>query len=278
MINLEGEQLSFQKFQSQVQTMALFATTRLVIIENIFAAPKETQEKIKEYLDKISGSTVVVFVSRGNPDKRLGLFKALNKPKQAQNFAELSENDLHKFVQQEIKTKNGKISREATNALLQSTGSDLWRLENEIDKLVLYADNREITEQDIELLVSKNIIGNIFTMVDNLSSGQRSTALKEVQYLLESGEPALRILAMINYQYRLIAQVKDSLNKAPNPFAISKLCGLSYFQVQKVYPLSQKISWKNLSKTYSKILRFDEEIKTGKIDSDGGLKELILNL
>ena len=268
LIELTGDSFNFEEFVAQTQTMPLLATTRLIIVENIFTCPnRDALDKTRDFLPKIPASTVVVFTQRGEPDKRLGLFKALNKPKTAQNFKEITGDQLKNFIRDEVRNRGGKIEPLAATTLSEAVGSDLWQPSNEIDKLIAYAGGHAVTSADVELLVTKNITSNIFVMVDALARGDKKTALIELENLLLSGEPPLKILAMVNYQYRLIAQVKDGTRS-----------GLSYFQINKAAPFARKFSWHDLSAIYKIMVQIDEAIKTGKIEPEEGLKELVLSI
>jgi len=276
LINLEGSELTYEKFSSQVQAMALFASTRLVIIENIFSAPKEVQEKIKGFLEKVSQSTVVIFVQRGEPDKRLGLYKVLNKPKISQHFQNISDDKIPDFILNETISRGGKITRQSAQYLFQNLGNDFWRISNEIDKLVTYRQNEEIRREDVDLLVSKNLTSNVFLMIDDLVRGNKGRALMELKKLYLNNEPPLKILGAINYQVRVIAQIVDS-GASENAFALSKKIGLQYFQVKNSIDLCKTLARQDVALIYDRLLYCDRSIKTGKIEPEEGLKELILS-
>ena len=113
-------------------------------------------------------------------------------------------------------------------------------------------------------------------MIEDLSKENKSSAFKHLQALLTSGEPPLRILALINYQFRTIAQVKEALEISSNQFAIAKAAKLSPFQVSKTVSLAPKFSYTKLSGIYFEMSRVDEDIKTGKIEDSEGLRDLVL--
>lgn len=276
LISLDGAELTFEKFSAQVQAMALFASTRLVIIENIFVAPKDVQEKIKLFLDKVSASTVVIFVERGDPDKRLGLFKALNKPKISQNFQKISDEKVPEFIVNEAQIRGGKISLANSRYLAQSVGNDLWQISNEVDKLTTFCAGKEITNHDIDLLVCKNLTSNVFKMIDDMIRSNKADAFRELENLYLNNEPPLKILGAVNYQVRTMAQIVD-VGASENPFAISKKIGLQYFQVKNVVDLCKKVSAREILRIYQLLYNCDLSIKTGKIEPEEGLKELILS-
>lgn len=278
LVTLDGETLSYEAYSAQIQAMPLLATTRLIIIENIFSNPnKETLEKIKNSLDKVSKSSVVVFVQRGMPDKRTGLFKALNKPKISETFEDLTESSWRKLANDLFYENSSKAENEAIDLLYEYVGNDLWRLSEEVKKLSCYS-SKKITSSDVENMVAKSINANIFALTDQLANSNKKIILKDLQDLLDSGEPPLKILSMIGYQLRSLCQVKDALIKSPNQFAVSKMTSLAPFQVGKMIPTAKRLTWAELSAMYDLLCNFDEIIKTGKMEGKEALKELVLNI
>ena len=275
---LDGTELLLDEYVRQIQAVPLLAASRLVIIKDILKnKDKSVLDYIKKSLEKIPSSTVVVFVEAGEPDKRLGLFKTLNKPKISRYFSNLENSKTKKFILDEVKIRGGKIENSAVEALATAVGSDLWRLSNEIDKLICYSKDRAITTQDIKLQVAEFVEGNVFTLIDNLARGQKAEAFNQLESLIVTGEPPLRILSLVNYQYRTIAQVKEA-QESTGGHTISKSTGLSPFQIGKTQNLARRYSWNELALIYDKMLEIDVSIKTGKISGDAGLKELVLNI
>jgi len=278
LVTLEGEGLSLESFTSQVQTMALFAATRLIVINQIFDAHKEVQNEIKEYLPSISQSAVVVFVHVGEPDKRFSLFKALNKPKISQYFTKIESGELNRFTLDLATSYGGKFENGALSYLIESVGSDLWQISNEVEKLTTYKGNLPITREDIDLLVSKNLFANAFALADAMTSGDKTRAFRELDALISSGEMPLKILGAINYQFRLIALIKDELEQNHSSYEIAGRLKIRPFQVQKAIGFAKTVSWQELSKIYELLLAMDESAKTGKIEPEEALKELVLEV
>lgn len=276
---LEGETIGEGEFSRQTLAVPLLSSSRLVIVKNIFKNKKrEVLDQVKNTLDKIPDSTVVVFTDSGKVDKRLGLYKALNKPKTSKFFDDLPANKLREFIKSEVKERDGRISSAAEALLSQFIPRDLWRMSNEIGKLTSFAKGREIGADDVENLVISSVEGNVFSLIEYMATGKTDRALAELDALLELGEPPLRILSLINYQYRTVAQVKEASEQTSNQFAISKKAGLAPFQVGKTLTLARNLSWDQLASIYDKMSEIDVSIKTGRINGSEGLKELVLNI
>lgn len=275
---IEGENLNFENFAANVQAVPLLSTSRLIEVFDLFKnKDKNVHEGVKNILDKIPDTTVLVFVEYGMPDKRLSLFKALSKSSNSYEFKDLAGSSLGKFIKTEVSNRKSAISEEAISLLQSYVGGDLWQLANEIDKLTSHCEG-EITPKDVENLVSKNIAGNVFELIESMARRDRKKALFILEGIITSGEPPLKVLATINYQFRVIAQIKDAMEKYDNDFAISKACSLAPFQVTKNKNFAKLSSWQRISDLYENLISFDEAIKSGKIDGVEGLKELVITL
>ena len=178
---LDGDTMEMGEFARQTMAVPLLSSSRLVIVKNIFKnKKKDVLDQVKNTLDKIPDSTVVIFSNSGNVDKRLGLFKALNKPKISKFFDDLPTSKLREFIKNEVKGKDGRISNAAENLLAQFIPRDLWRMSNEIDKLVSFTKDREIGAKDVENLVISSVEGNVFSLIEYMASGKTDRALVEL--------------------------------------------------------------------------------------------------
>ncbi len=276
--SLNGADLSFEQFAAQTQTLALFATTRLVIVDQIFDAPKETLDKIKDYLPHISQGSVVVLVHVGEPDKRLGLFKALNQPKISQYFKNIEDRELAPFVKKIAESLEAKFAPGSVEYLVEKVGNDLWQLASETEKLATYRHDQSITKDDIDLMVNPNTTANAFALTDAMTAGQKAKAIRELENLFKIGEDPFKVMGAVNYQFRTICQVKDELERGASSYEIASRARLKPFQVQKTLPAAKRLSWDELKAIYAKLVKLDEDAKTGKILADEGLKDLLINI
>lgn len=285
---LDGGKVTFDEFVRQILAMPFLSKSRLVIVENIMAGKKSAQgesasgrevlEKIPDSLAKVPNSTVLVFVEEEAPDRRTALFKRLNKPGQAQEFKLLEPEALRRWIKKEVEDRGGTIDPAAISKLFEYVGSDLWRMSNEIDKLTTY--NKQLTTENIELLVNPQVESNIFKMIEAVAKKDLKIATQELYKLLKSGEHELYILTMIVWQYRNLLIIKDLSEriKTTNSWSLAKKAGLSPFVVQKSLMVLPRYSLEDLRKIYRTLSDFDIKIKTGKIESRVALELMIFEL
>jgi DNA polymerase-3 subunit delta len=133
--------------------------------------------------------------------------------------AKLYEKDTAVFIKEKFLEAGKQIDYEAVMKLIDENGLDLASLENEIEKLILFAgENRKITAGDIDFVGGRTKEANLYSLSGFIESKDKSSALTVVEKLLENGEPEVMIMAAITQCIRrmLIAKsMQDELNENP---------------------------------------------------------------
>ncbi len=278
LVIVDGETATFQEINRQITALPFLSKSRLVIVNNLFSAKEGTLEKIIEFLPKVPETTVLLIAEEGNPDRRTSLYKKLNKPGISQEFKLLEPDQLRRWIVRECETKNVKCEAAAVIKLIEYVGPDLWRMSAEIAKLANYDKN--ITSENIELMVQPQIQANIFELMDAVASKNQKKAVKELYKLYGEGAAVQYILSMIVMEFRNLLIVKDLGEKEGNinPWVMAKKAGLHPFVAKKSLELCKRYELTTLKKNYRLLAVYDTNIKTGKIEPKVALELLILRL
>ena len=187
----------FEQIRMSADTISMFSTAKLIVIENAFSTKKEIQDNILDFLKKReiekSKDINIIFWDE-QPDQRISLFKYLKTKAKVEEFKLLKDYKLRDWVKNYIEKQDGNINAQAINKLIEYIGSDLWRMKNEIDKLLNY--NKTIKIEDIELLIKPEFDLNIFKIIDALGQKNKTRALDLLGKHLEKGEDASYLLVM----------------------------------------------------------------------------------
>lgn len=280
---VSGENINKNDYSNLVFVAPFLSTKRLVIVKNLLLENSDLTLKkyIAENLEKIPDTTILIFVEYGLPDKKLSLYKKLNEPKRAQNFELLQGARLSSWIKNRVESENCQISKEALDQLQLYVGSDLWRLQNEIDKLVLFKRSENLAKietKDVEELVVPTLNPNIFDFVGHIAAGNHLGATKVLDQLIRSGENEIKILSMIVYQYRTMLEICDFKNQKLSAAEIASRSKVHPFVIRKTLDLLHKYSWRDLCSCYFQIQKADTDIKSGQIEPNLALLLLIANL
>ncbi|MFH1281878.1 MAG: DNA polymerase III subunit delta, partial [Candidatus Omnitrophota bacterium] len=270
----EGEDLDFQDFKNEFQTVPMFKEKKLLILSNVFSN-KNFKEEFLKSSDKLTNSDhVIVFYEDKTVVQNDSLFKFLKKEAKAQEFQVLGRQKLRGWLKKEFSKYQTEVEPLVLDKLIESVGNNLWQLNNEVKKLSAFKKSGKIIIKDVELLVKSKIDTDIFKTIDALALGHKKQALNLLHQHLEKGDSPLYLLTMINYQFRNILEIKDLLERGL-PLSRSKL---HPFVVKKSYSQAQKFTFSELKKIYRKIFEVDYNIKTGKLEPQTALDLLIAEI
>lgn len=262
---------------------SMFKEKKLVYLSGVFSQNVEEHKKIVEYFKKsqIAADSEVTLIihEKDLPDKRTELFKFLNKkPIVFQEFKNLEGIKLEHWIKKEVEKKGGKIEAKEVGILAMFVGGNLWQMENEIEKLVLFCGQKPINEKEIELLVKAKITSNIFSTVDALSGRDKKKSLKLLHQHLEEGENELYLMAMFIRQFRNLLVIKDLLEKGVSYYELPGRTKLHPFVIKKTHEQTKNFSLEGLKKIYIKLQNLDISIKSGKIDARTALDMLVMGI
>lgn len=273
-INLEkvdGVEMSLAQFEQVVSAVSFFAGDKVVVIENLLTQNKDSELKGK-IADKIKKdlSIKILFIEYGEPDKREKLYKVLSKTENIFVFGPLSDYELSQWINSTVKKRSFKIDRAATEALAVAVGANLWRLTNEINKLILYVKSQkrdQIKISDIKEMVKSEFNPNVFQFIEAIATGNKKSSVKLLQQFINNGENENYLLSMIIYQFRTLTIIKDLLDRGRSNSAIASEARINPYVVQKSLPVLKKYSLENLINYYQKLYEYDVKIKTGQLDA-----------
>lgn len=268
-----GADFDYRKFISEASATPFLARKRLIFVHNFLLENKDDDSKqnLIKGLERIPETTIIFFLEMGEPDKRNALFKFLNKPKIAQLFELPEPGPYSRWIDRFCQEMGYTIQDEARRQLVLNIGIDLWRAENELSKLFLYAESqkrREITLADVNLLVTADIGSDIFGFTEALIAKNEAKSFELLTELLESGQNELYVLTMMVYQFRTMLIVFELSERGLNNSAIASQGKIHPFVVSKIRSSCGKnTSQKSIEKIFTYLAKVDYAIKSGESDA-----------
>jgi len=273
------ENLTFERIEAEMTAMPFLTPKRLVVLKNFLSSSKaEFQDKVRLILKKIPETTLVIFYESGLPDRRSKLFKQLDQPRFSQNFPNLTEIQLRNWLKNWAVVSKVKLNEEAIATLIEYVGNDLWRMENELNKLALYKGRETISKEDVQFLVSRKVEVFDFDLSNALAGADFSAALNILAKRQELGEYSLVLLAMIQSQIRSFLLLKDLIERKFSSAQISKTLGWKSGRVYVLSRVCQNFNLAKLKKIYQQIADYDIMVKTGDIQPEVALDLVVGNI
>lgn len=269
---LDGEEAPYDRMREALESLPFLATRKLVVL-NAPSANKEFLEKGVDLLKNLPETTDVIIVEP-KPDKRTALYKFLKKSSELQQFNELDENGLARWLVDRAKDSDGNLSQSDARYLVQRVGANQQLLSNELEKLLNY--DPKITRATIDLLTDQTPQSTIFDLLDAALGGntKRALALYEEQRAMKI-EPQ-QIIAMLGWQLHILALVKAGGERDANE--IARNAKLNPYVVRKTQGLARNLSLGEVKKLVHYTLVLDIRMKSEPIDADEALTYLFLGL
>lgn len=278
---LEGH-VTFNDIQQAASVIPFLAEARLVIVRDFFSGKpdKKVVNQLAKYLPSLPETTRLFFLESKKLPPNLRILKLAEAEKlgYVKEFPLPKGGALDRWIREAVAQRNGRISPQAVHMLAANVGSNLEILDNEIEKLTLYAGEEEITSQDVARLSPYAAEINIFNLVDALGNRNNKKASLLLHQKLSEGEDPFRVFGMIIRQFRLLIQVKELAQDGKRPSAISQELKLHSFVTGKLYQQSQGFSLSQLEQIYRHLLDIDIGAKTGRHELPTALDLLVASL
>ena len=181
------------------------------------------------YLNEPLESTIFIIEYKNSVDKRFKVFKTLTKLETAFESASVRDYQITQWIGDYVKGQDWTIQPETTRLLGEYLGTDLQKIVNELEKIMLNKkDNTTITTDDVERYVGISKEYNIFELQKAIGSGDSPQALRIITAMMENEKDnsPIMIISML-YSYFTKIYKMHFLRSAPQKEQMQNL-GLSH--------------------------------------------------
>lgn len=235
---------------------------------------KEDLEKITKYLKNPNSTTCLVIIEPVGEKDFSG--KSLAKIMTNVDCNYLDETLLQKIVIKQLANLGVKIDLKGLNALIQYCNYDLTRINLEISKLANYVGKGNMVDfSTVNLLVAKDVEYSIFELTNALSEKNKEKTFDVLNYLLENGQNAQVLLALILNSFRRMFYSTVSKN---TPKEIAEMLDVKEYAVKISKSLGLKFTPIKLKKILELGAELDLEIRRGGVDSLNAIYALVSNV
>ena len=265
---LYGRDIGIGDVINNARRYPMMSERQVVLIKEAQDLKELTKEEggklMISYLNNPMPSTILVFCYKGKAlDKRIKLYKELNKHSVLLTTKKLYENQVPGWVTDYVKGLGHHISPKASVMITNNIGNNLERLVNEIGKIVInFQEPSNIDENLVEKYVGISKDYNIFELQDALGKKNSMKSFKIVQYFGQNSKahPLQMTLGALYSYFSKLLVLKHS--RTTGDRQIASLLGVNpYFA--KDYALAAK------NYSLSKITNCIHYLKVADLQSKG---------
>ena len=260
-------------------TVSWGGSPKIVILKEAQLIPAAIMEKLASWLEQNeTANSLAIFLDK--VDNRWKYLKIMRQFALEIQCDPLQGEALMRYVQDYCTEQKKKMTRKTAEVFLDRVGNNLQVVHNELEKLISFTKGREeVTAGDVRaitsLLPGQPANNTIFQMTDFIVQKNREKALELLSLLLSSGEPALRILPLIERQYRLVLAAKTSTTSLD--VTAKQMGENSSYALKKIQPLAKRFELAEIFAGFSAVVQADRELKLG-APGDQVLTDLIIKL
>ena len=282
--NLDGN-VSPDDIIAAVSSISFFATKTIVLVNNpLFLRTKKSAaddaakdtpqdtgdkrlERLIKFLPHIPPGNHIIFKFAGKTDKRKSIVKAIAKYGAVLDADRVSPWNINGFLQSKLQEIHRELTPDAhaffAEAVSFMNPVSLSFLDNEFDKLALFAENRRITKQELaESFAGVPEISN-FAVADAIVRRDLPTALKLLLQQMTNGVFMPLVLAVVVNQVRRLLQIKELQKKRASAADIAKALNMNPYIVGKQLKAVEAFDADRLADALCELAEADYRLKTG---------------
>jgi DNA polymerase-3 subunit delta len=208
---VHGDEFDRDVFHDRISTFPLFADRRVVVLRKFEELSVSHQDFVMDRIETVPDALTVV-VETGADKLDTARLKRMKTVADAQGlsfrFQHLSDDETMERVQARMRREGLTIDPDALDLLVESVGTQLIDLTNELDKIVLAAPAAgAVNRQLVSDVVGHYRTENLFALLDRLADKNPGSLVSRMNRLIDSGEEPVLVLAMAMKRVVLLLEV-----------------------------------------------------------------------
>jgi DNA polymerase-3 subunit delta len=235
-------------------------------------------DALTNYLKAPADSTVLVFIADfAKMDARKKVVKALKKVATFVDAAPLTENDARRAITGQLRAQKVEIDPEGMNVLFTRTQGDYSAMVAAVPILATYAmSSGQLTADDVERLVPKQLNDSVFDLVSAVLKRNVSGALTLYRDLLAQKEEPLRLISLLESQFRLLLQVETYVARGYTQGAAADQLSVHPYRVKLAWGEVRRLRREDMDAAYVMLVNTEAAMKRGTVDKTLGFELFVL--
>lgn len=215
-----GSEVIMERFISTANSFPFLGERRLLVLKEM----EKMKGKIKhlvEYCANPPATTVLILFynthdeqgRRIRPPKDFNLLeKKVASSGSVIQFDKLSHTDLQKWICGKAMKMGVKLDAKEAGLLIGSIGDDLFNIQNELDKLALVFDGKDVDEEDLASIIGRYRVNAIYDLIESIRPGNEKRTIELLSGIIESGaERPSTVLYLLTRHFLGLLKVKAGM-------------------------------------------------------------------
>ena len=279
---LYGKETSVDDIVSNAKRFPMMAEHQVIVVKEAQELSR-TIENLVSYVENPQPTTVLVICFKYKKlDKRKKLYKAVQKNGVLFESKKLYENQVADWIRKVLNGKKYQISPKASALLVEFLGTDLSRINNELEKLFLVVpQGSEITPAHIETHIGISKDYNNFELKKAIGERNITKASKIINYFAQNPKdnPFVLTVTLLNSFFTQLLQFHGLNDHSPKN--VASALGVSPYFVNEYEVAAKNYPMKKVSSVISNLRELDlkgKGVNAQNISHSDLLKELLVKI
>jgi DNA polymerase III subunit delta len=305
---LDGQKVSADDLSRAVQALPFFGDRRVVLVDDLLsrfeakrrkgagpdaaeadeapaegAPPSGKQDPSRAFaaaLGVVAPSTTLLLWERGALSKTNPLLRTVTKAAATIEVYEAPKaGEIEDWIFARARAKGARLRPDVPRLLAENLGLDLESLDEELDKLALYAGPDGIVDVDMaRLLTPQTRQADTLQLLNAASDRKTAEALSLLHELLDNGVAPVAVIGMLGTQVRKLLQAQALTARRLPPAQIAQRLAMHPYAARLAVESLRHYTPAGLRDLHGRLVAADQLIKTGQADGEAALELLVLDL
>ncbi len=269
-IKFDSKKVSAEDIIHALRSVPVMSEKIMVVVKNsgIFENSKQKDySRICDELSLLPDYLCVIFAEdefSKKKEKNLEIFKG-----NVVKFDFLPQAQFELWLEKMFDEQGKSILMRDIKKISERCGFSMANAYNEYNKIIAYVGERkQITDEDVDRVVTKTIDAKIFDIIDNIALKRTSQTLSEIRALESSGENASMVMTLISTRISELLMVKHLVSERVASSGIAE-----YFEprrppfvIDKLINQSKKFEEEYLRRMTLKGIKYTADVRSGLLD------------
>lgn len=279
---LYGRDVSIEDIVGNAKRFPMMAERQVVIVKEAQDLSR-TIEKLASYVDNPQPSTVLVLNYKYKKiDKRKALYKALKKSGVVFESKKLYDNQVPDWIRRVLSGQNYTIAPKAAQMLVEFLGTDLSKINNELNKLkIILPEGTQITPEHVEVNIGISKDYNNFELRKAIGERNSQKAFQIVNYFADNPKdnPMIVTVSLLFNFFSQLLHLHGLHDK--NPRNIASALKINPYFVNEYVVAARNFPMKKVSQIVATLREFDVKSKgvnSNAVPQGDLLRELLVRI
>ncbi len=269
-IELDGKKIDYELLADACTSYPVMAERKLVAVmdPDSGALKGSGEKKLTEALHDIAPGVTVLFLEHARERGKTGAVEAAVR----KLGGEIVRADRPKpealaaWVKKRVESAGGSVEPQAGAYLVDLTGGSMLRIDRELQKLLAYAKEEEITRAVIDQLVAPEEESSWFAVSDAVCEHDFDKLMQALQLLYRQNVDDAVIAGMFYRTYINLWRGEVALREGKSSAELASVCGISPYAAAQIMRSAAKLQEGEALEGLRRCRELDKKIKTSGIN------------